>query len=837
MAVEIQWATETYNVPARFESHTAGACSWVAQTFRATCDSVVTVSFFCGRSPDSGQFQVILIDTATMERIWTGERPALESLSYRSVNFLVNKGVTRGRVYGLHVSHVGSVPALDAYYDTTGPYAYGTMYSAQGRLAADLCARVIGVNRTDSSFWGVNAGAADHPGLVDSALSQAKRIGIAVDREQPGWGFNIQPDSTRVFHWRGLDSAVVTAHEKGLRVLLNFWGTPSWAWSRPPGDTDSLPWGATYPPRNLLRPFGHQDSNFLWIFADSLARHYRRMGVHDYEIYNEPNHYDAWRYPDTQYYNITEYPHDSSGRAKLYVLACRVAYRAVKAADPDARVYTNAVCLISDRTDPEWGTSGKTWLRYYYQHGGSECSDVITWHQYAGIFPGPFIADYDTVRDIMLQAGDGAKPVWADEGGIGTHPLGGWRVSRTKQADDLVQMFVTGLGERENGLGPALEHVSWFALNDTAVWDTTCWWAWCGLLDTPPGLQFKPSAFAYQQMVTNLQGLYFNRRIRFADPNVYCYEFQKPGGDTARRTWVLWGPLQNRDSVAICARTPFVWSSPIVYNGHEVTQKMDASLDGKVRIRPDTLPFKEALRYITEAGPDPGPLFRPDAVIESVFTTPADPVAGDSVWFSARIKNIGNDSVSRAIVNQVTFQVNGSSKTTRTARPGLAPGDTITVGKPGSSSQPDWIAEPGDYLIRAWADSADRFVELREDNNCAYIWKQVRTGTRMESGGPAHSGQVVLERYYLAGARPNPLTDAAAIEYGIRTTDDVVVVILNVAGQAVRTYQATGQKPGRHVVNWDGCDDRGRSVGPGVYFCHLNTTAWQATTSIVVLGR
>jgi hypothetical protein len=701
--------------------------------------------------------------------------------------------------------------------------------------SADLCARVIGVNRTDSSFWGVNAGTVDHLELVDSALSQAKRIGIAVDREQPGWGFRIQPDSTRVFHWDTLDSAVVTAHEKGLRVLLNFWGTPSWAWSAPYGTVPQ--WGVTYPPRNLLRPFGHQDSNFLWIFADSLARHYGSMGVHDYEIYNEPNIYNAWRYPDTQYYSITEYPHDSSGRAKLYVKACQVAYQAIKAADPDARVYTNAVCLINDRMDPEWGTSGKTWLRYYYQHGGSECSDVITWHQYAGIFPGPFIADYDTVRDIMLQAGDGAKPVWADEGGIGTHPLGGWRVSRTKQADDLVQMFAAGLGERENGLGPALEHVSWYCLDDFAhSGDTTAWWAYCGLLDIPPGLGFKPSAYAYQQMVRNLQGLYFNRRVRFADPNVYCYEFQKPGGDTARRTWVLWGTLQNQDNVAICARTPFVWSSPIVYDGHEVTQKVDASLDGKVRIRPDTFPFKEALRYIAEAGPHPGPLSRPDVVIESVFTTPADPVAGDSVWFFARIKNIGNDSVRRAIVNQVTFQINGSSKTTRTARRGLAPGDTITVGGP-ASERPDWIAEPGDYLIRAWADSADRFVELREDNNCAYIWKQISGGTRLELRGPARSGQTVPERYYLAGARPNPLTDAAAIEYGIPTTDDVVVVILNVAGQAVRTYRATGQKPGRHVVNWDGCDNRGRSVGPGVYFCRLNTTAWQATTSIVVLGR
>jgi hypothetical protein len=833
MAVQIQWATETYNVPARFESHTAGVSSWVGQTFRATCDSVVTVSFFCGRSPDSGEFQVGLIDSATMGWIWRGGRPALESLSYRDVGFLVNKGVTRGRVYGLYVSYVGSVPALDAYYDTTGPYAYGAMYDIHGRLAADLCARVVGVNRTDSTFWGINAGAFDsvHRVVMDSALSQARRIGITIDREQPWWGF-IQRDSG-CFNWHVLDSVVAKAQEKGLRVLLNFWGAPSWAWSAPYGTVPQ--WGVTYPPRNLLRPFGHLDSapNFLWILADSVARHYGRMGVHDYEIYNEPNIYNSWRYPDTQYYSIWEYPHDSSGRAKLYVKACRVAYQAIKAADPDARVYTNAVCLINDRMDPEWGTSGKTWLRYYYQHGGSECSDIITWHQYAGIFPGPFIADYDTVRDIMLQAGDGARPVWADEGGIGTHPIGGWRVSRTKQADILVQMFVTGLGERENGLGPALEHVSWYGLGDVPRWDTTDWWAWCGLLDTAPGLGFKPSAYAYQQMVRNLQGLYFNRRVRFADPNVYCYEFQKPGGDTARRTWVLWCTSQNQETVAVCARTPSVLRSHIAYDGLPIHQELiGASLDGKVRITPDTFPC-----YITEAGPGTGPLCRPDIVIESIFTTPSHPATGDSVWFSARIRNIGNDSVRRAIVNQVTFQVNGSSKVTKRARRGLAPGDTITVSGPGSSGQPDWIAEPGDYLIRAWADPADRFVELREDNNYAYIWKQITGGTDMESPGFSRSDQVIPRRYYLAGSHPNPMTSAAAIEYGMPATSDVVMFIINVAGQVVRTYRATRQKPGRYVIHWDGKDDSGQPVSPGIYFCQLKLPVWHATRSIVVAGR
>ena len=45
--------------------------------------------------------------------------------------------------------------------------------------------------------------------------------------------------------------------------------------------------------------------------------------------------------------------------------------------------------------------------------------------------------------------------------------------------------------------------------------------------------------------------------------------------------------------------------------------------------------------------------------------------------------------------------------------------------------------------------------------------------------------------------------------------------IHDVTGQLVRQLVAGEQPAGRHQVEWDGRNDRGKRVASGVYFCEL----------------
>jgi hypothetical protein len=723
----------------------SGYANAVWETFSATCDSIDSVTYFVGAeaTDTTANYLVSITDSATSQEVWSSSRSA-RGWKYQDMGFGVHKPVVRGKTYYLRMSISAQYQQMwNYFYDNTGPYLWGQMGTATLALPQkDLAAWVGGTNRTDSTYWGVSSEANYGTSATkDSLLSRAKdTLGMNVIREQQEWrGLDSTTASSP-----GLDQVAFKARNKGLRILLDFFGTPKWASNMPLDALHDTSEAWKYPPRNLTCPFGNSptDSNFLWKFAYRLAKHYSAdsFRVHDYEIWNETNYYDWWRYGqrgdtlDNRYYNTSDFPLNASGRAKLYVLACSVACDAIRYGDPQARIYTNAVLHMN--VPSGYNTSGKEWMQDYYEHGGKKYGDVITWHWYQGyeesyhrFYPGRFIADYDTLRRIMRDNGDRAKPVWADEGGYGTPSVirvdSMWTVKREKQADIVLQGFVTGLGQRENGLGPALEQVTWHKLYDREDWTAPEFWAfYCGVQNQrDSGFAFKPSAYAYKQMTGKLKDKYFNRRVPLGNPSdsVYCFEFQIPGSDTMPKTWAIWrsGPYLPLFQESLAIRTTQYDSLAIDYNGNPRSTRMTVTNpSGRINILwVDSVP-----QYISEVAP----LSRPDIIVDSlwIYPTNPDPRAGEGVWFYARLKNIGNAALSSSIWNSVTFQVDGVSKKTYQIQRTLNIGDTVTLGaSPPGGGASDWQATWGDHLIRAWADSADRYVELREDNNTKYLWK------------------------------------------------------------------------------------------------------------------
>jgi hypothetical protein len=65
---------------------------------------------------------------------------------------------------------------------------------------------------------------------------------------------------------------------------------------------------------------------------------------------------------------------------------------------------------------------------------------------------------------------------------------------------------------------------------------------------------------------------------------------------------------------------------------------------------------------------------------------------------------------------------------------------------------------------------------------------------------------------------PNPSSTAARLDFSIDQTSQVKIEIYNAIGQKIRLLVDTNATPGDHSVLWDGRDDNGRRVTPGVYF-------------------
>lgn len=73
--------------------------------------------------------------------------------------------------------------------------------------------------------------------------------------------------------------------------------------------------------------------------------------------------------------------------------------------------------------------------------------------------------------------------------------------------------------------------------------------------------------------------------------------------------------------------------------------------------------------------------------------------------------------------------------------------------------------------------------------------------------------------------RPNPFITTTLMNYTILENSLVTLKIFNLNGEVIRTLQNGRQKSGQYSVEWDGTNDSGQNVGPGIYFYQVQTDA------------
>ncbi|MCK9204247.1 MAG: T9SS type A sorting domain-containing protein [Bacteroidales bacterium] len=85
----------------------------------------------------------------------------------------------------------------------------------------------------------------------------------------------------------------------------------------------------------------------------------------------------------------------------------------------------------------------------------------------------------------------------------------------------------------------------------------------------------------------------------------------------------------------------------------------------------------------------------------------------------------------------------------------------------------------------------------------------------------------------LTGNYPNPFSQETAIRYQLQEPSSVTITICNLQGNPVRTLVHTNQVTGEHFVIWNGNDDDGNPLAPGIYFCRMMTSDYQGNIKLI----
>jgi hypothetical protein len=143
----------------------------------------------------------------------------------------------------------------------------------------------------------------------------------------------------------------------------------------------------------------------------------------------------------------------------------------------------------------------------------------------------------------------------------------------------------------------------------------------------------------------------------------------------------------------------------------------------------------------------------------------------------------------------------------------LLPNDCITIPVTFSS------AVPGTFqaVVRIWANTRD----------CRDTSVLTATVTKPALGVP--TGNASLRDVSFTSIMPNPTSGVAAINFGVRQSMHVSVVMINALGQPIATLLNDRVPPGEQMVFWDAA-----AVPAGVYYCRIIGPNGAVTRPVVV---
>lgn len=101
------------------------------------------------------------------------------------------------------------------------------------------------------------------------------------------------------------------------------------------------------------------------------------------------------------------------------------------------------------------------------------------------------------------------------------------------------------------------------------------------------------------------------------------------------------------------------------------------------------------------------------------------------------------------------------------------------------------------------------------------------------SGGVAESGPDRIASPL--NALPNPFSGLTTIGFNVGRPGHTAIRVYDRTGQVVRTLLDDIRPAGAHTVRWDGTDNLGNKVAPGVYFCTLVSGQTSASGKLILM--
>jgi hypothetical protein len=93
---------------------------------------------------------------------------------------------------------------------------------------------------------------------------------------------------------------------------------------------------------------------------------------------------------------------------------------------------------------------------------------------------------------------------------------------------------------------------------------------------------------------------------------------------------------------------------------------------------------------------------------------------------------------------------------------------------------------------------------------------------------------LVPTAFALAGCAPNPFSHSTVIRFAVPRQTGVGLHIYSAAGALVRVLCNSSLLPAHYSLVWNGRDDKGRAVAPGIYYCRLRAAGYSATRKLTM---
>jgi hypothetical protein len=95
--------------------------------------------------------------------------------------------------------------------------------------------------------------------------------------------------------------------------------------------------------------------------------------------------------------------------------------------------------------------------------------------------------------------------------------------------------------------------------------------------------------------------------------------------------------------------------------------------------------------------------------------------------------------------------------------------------------------------------------------------------------------KITQDGFELDQNQPNPFNSSTRISYSIPERTHVSLKIFNAKGELVKTLQEGQQQAGKYSVEWNGLNNTGTRVSPGIYFYRLNAEDFSGTMKMFIL--